>query len=106
MTWLDQALAYVLPARCFAKIHAGRVDAAFNEASEARSRKVEAADATIHANAQLTERLEGEAASIRARTEEQAAKWSGRRPNDIRAIVENMLAGMDQSADHRAQRRD
>jgi len=95
MIWLDHVLARVLPARCYAKIHSGRVDAAFDRASEARVRKVEAADATITANVRHRQRVEREAETIRTRTEEQEAKWPSGRTHDIRVLVEAMLHSME-----------
>lgn len=95
MTWLDSVLARILPAKSYAKIHAGRVDEAFDRASQARIRKVEAADETISANEHHRARIEGEAAVIRERTAEQKQKWPDGRTSDIRALVEAMLRSMD-----------
>lgn len=97
MRWLDHALALVLPPRCYAKIHATRVDEAFDRANAARSRKIEAADETISANDRHRQRVEGEAAVIRERTAEQEQKWPNGRTSDIRQLVEAMLRSMDLS---------
>lgn len=95
MIWLDHVLAYIVPARILPKLHVTRVDDAFSQASEARNRKIEAADETITANVKHRERVEDEAALIRARTQEQEAKWPDGRTNDIRVMVESMLRSME-----------
>lgn len=105
MTWLAQALAYVLPARCIAKIHPSRVDEAFEHARAARGRKVEATDETISANDRHRARIEGEAVTIRERTALQEKKWPDGRTSEIRALVQAMLSSMDPGAHSRKDER-
>ena len=105
MTWFDHVLAYVLPARCFAKIHSARVDEAFEQARAARSRKVEVTDETINANDRHRARIEGEAVTIRARTALQEQRWPDGRTSEIRALVQAMLSSMDPGAHSRKDER-